>query len=50
VGSVGDGLDAVELFRRVQPDVTLIDLQLPKLGGVETIAAFAGVRAGRSLC
>lgn len=37
VGSVGDGLEAVELFRSVRPDITLIDLQLPKLGGVETI-------------
>jgi DNA-binding NarL/FixJ family response regulator len=37
VGSVGDGLEAVETFRAAQPDVTLIDLQLPKLGGVETI-------------
>jgi two-component system NarL family response regulator len=37
VGSVGDGLEAVEMFRSVQPDVTLMDLQLPKLGGVETI-------------
>lgn len=42
VGSVGDGLDAVELFRGVQPDVTLIDLQLPKLGGVETIRRIRG--------
>jgi len=37
VGSVGDGLEAVEMYRRVQPDVTLMDLQMPKLGGVETI-------------
>jgi len=37
VGSVGDGLEAIEMFRTTQPDVTLIDLQLPKLGGVETI-------------
>jgi two-component system NarL family response regulator len=37
VGSVGDGLEAVETFRSVQPDVTLIDLQLPKLGGADTI-------------
>jgi len=37
VGSVGDGLEAIEMFRKTQPDVTLIDLQLPKLGGVETI-------------
>ena len=48
VGSVGDGLEAVERFRSARPDVTLIDLQLPKLGGVETIrrirAEFAHAR------
>jgi two-component system NarL family response regulator len=37
VGSVGDGLEAIETFRKIQPDVTLIDLQLPKLGGADTI-------------
>jgi two-component system NarL family response regulator len=37
VGSVGDGLEAIETFRNVEPDVTLIDLQLPKLGGADTI-------------
>jgi DNA-binding NarL/FixJ family response regulator len=37
VGSVGDGLEAIETFRKVVPDVTLIDLQLPKLGGADTI-------------
>ena len=37
VGSVGDGLEAIEEFRKIQPDVTLIDLQLPKLGGADTI-------------
>jgi len=37
VGSVGDGVEAVEMFRRLRPDVTLMDLQLPKLGGVGAI-------------
>ena len=37
VGSVGNGLEAVETFRTLRPDVTLMDLQLPKLGGVDTI-------------
>jgi len=37
VGSVGDGLEAIETFRKVKPDITLIDLQLPKLGGADTI-------------
>ena len=37
VGAVGDGLEAIQVFRKMQPDVTLVDLQMPKLGGVETI-------------
>lgn len=37
VGSVGDGAEAVTQFRALQPDVTLMDLQLPKLSGVEAI-------------
>ncbi|MDE1146468.1 MAG: response regulator transcription factor [Azospirillaceae bacterium] len=35
----GDGEAAVEAFRRLKPDVTLMDLQMPGLGGVEAIAA-----------
>ncbi|RXH58934.1 response regulator [Granulicella sibirica] len=37
VGSVGDGVEAVAMFRTLKPDVTLMDLQLPKMGGVEAI-------------
>ena len=37
IGSVGDGVEAVEMFRQVRPDVTLMDLQMPKLGGVGAI-------------
>jgi DNA-binding NarL/FixJ family response regulator len=42
VGSVGDGAEAVELYRTLQPDVTLMDLQMPKVGGVETIRRIRG--------
>ena len=42
VGSVGDGLEAVETFRTLRPDVTLMDLQLPNLGGVDTIRRIRG--------
>lgn len=34
-GAAGDGAEAVALFRRLKPDVTLMDLRLPKVGGVE---------------
>lgn len=37
VGEAGDGVEAIELYRRLRPDITLMDLQLPKLGGVEAI-------------
>ena len=38
VGSASDGFEAIDLFTQCTPDVTLMDLQLPKLGGVEAIA------------
>ena len=37
VGEASDGLEAIELHRSLQPDVTLMDLQLPNLGGVAAI-------------
>ncbi len=37
VGAVGDGVAALEMYARVKPDVVLMDLQMPKMGGVETI-------------
>lgn len=43
VGEVGDGLAAVESYRRLRPDVLLLDLRMPGLNGIEvleTIRAF----------
>ena len=34
-----DGQQAVDLFRLHRPDVTLMDLRMPKMGGVEAIIA-----------
>jgi DNA-binding NarL/FixJ family response regulator len=33
VGYAGDGREALELFRQHQPDVALMDLQMPKMEG-----------------
>ena len=35
--AVGDGLAAISIFPTLLPDVTLMDLQLPRLGGAETV-------------
>lgn len=37
IAEAGDGDRAIELFREHRPDVTLMDLRLPTIGGVETI-------------
>lgn len=37
VGEAADGEEAITQFRSRKPDVTLIDLRLPKLSGVEVI-------------
>ncbi len=37
VAEAGDGRQAIELYRRHLPDVTLMDLRLPQMNGVEAI-------------
>lgn len=39
VAQAGTGEDAVELYEKHLPDVTLMDLRLPKMSGVDTIRA-----------
>ena len=48
IGSAADGVQGIEVFRAMKPDVTLVDLQMPRMGGVETIRRlreeFSGAR------
>ena len=37
VGEAADGVEAITQFRKHQPDITLIDLRLPRMGGVDVI-------------
>ena len=39
VAEAADGRESVELFRQHQPDVTLMDLRLPQMNGVEAITS-----------
>jgi DNA-binding NarL/FixJ family response regulator len=48
VGESANGRDAIETFRAHRPDVTLMDLQMPEINGIEAIIAirreFPGAR------
>lgn len=37
VGEAADGVEAIAQFRKHHPDITLIDLRLPRLSGVDAI-------------
>jgi len=39
VGEATNGREAVQRFREHHPDVTLMDLQMPEMGGIDAIAA-----------
>jgi DNA-binding NarL/FixJ family response regulator len=42
VGEAADGRSAVELARRLRPDVCLFDIRMPGLDGIEATRALAG--------
>lgn len=39
VGQASTGREAIESFRRLRPDVTLMDLRMPDMNGIDAIAA-----------
>jgi len=42
VAEAANGREAIEQFRAHQPDVTLMDLQMPEMGGLDAIIAIRG--------
>jgi DNA-binding NarL/FixJ family response regulator len=39
VGEASDGREAIQQFRKHQPDVTLMDLQMPEMNGLDALIA-----------
>jgi DNA-binding NarL/FixJ family response regulator len=42
IGEASNGNEALEQFRKHHPDVTLMDLQMPEMSGIDAISAIRG--------
>jgi two-component system, NarL family, response regulator len=42
IGEASNGREALEQFRNHRPDITLMDLQMPELSGIDAISAIRG--------
>ena len=43
VGSAGNGKQAVDLFRRTEPDVVTMDITMPEMDGIECVEQLVGM-------
>ena len=46
IAEAANGREALQQFRLHQPDITLMDLQMPEMGGLDAISAIRGVSPG----
>jgi two-component system response regulator DesR len=49
VGQADNGRDAVRLARELEPDVVLLDLEMPGLDGIDTASEILGLRPGQAI-
>ena len=42
IGEAPNGREALDLFRKLRPDITLMDLQMPEMNGIDAIGAIRG--------
>ena len=44
VGTAGNGVEALELFRKTDPDVVTMDLTMPRMDGIECIGRLVALK------
>jgi two-component system, chemotaxis family, chemotaxis protein CheY len=44
VGSAGNGVEALELFKKTDPDVVTMDLTMPRMDGIECIGKLVALK------
>jgi two-component system, chemotaxis family, chemotaxis protein CheY len=44
VGTAGNGMEALELFKRTDPDVVTMDLTMPRMDGIECIGKLVALK------
>jgi len=44
VGTAGNGLEALELFKKTDPDVVTMDLTMPRMDGIECIGKLVALK------
>ena len=44
VGTAADGIEALELFRRTDPDVVTMDITMPHMDGIECITRLVAMK------
>ena len=44
VGTAGNGVEALEIFRKTDPDVVTMDLTMPQMDGIECISKIVALK------
>jgi two-component system, chemotaxis family, chemotaxis protein CheY len=44
VGTAGNGVEALEMFRKTDPDVVTMDLTMPQMDGIECISQLVALK------
>ena len=44
VGTAGNGVEAIEMFKKMDPDVVTMDLTMPQMDGIECISKLVAMK------